>query len=67
MIRANRMDKLKEIIDEEEISKGRVHHIVTTVLGYRKFSARWVLRQMTVEMKAQRKDICVHNSQSVTL
>ena len=29
-----------------------------TVLGYRKVSARWVPRQLTVEMKAQRKDMC---------
>ncbi|GFR79858.1 histone-lysine N-methyltransferase SETMAR [Elysia marginata] len=27
-------------------------------LGYRKVSARWVPRQLTVEMKAQRKTIC---------
>ena len=35
-----------------------MHHIATTVLGYRKVSARWVPRQLTVEMKAQRKDMC---------
>ncbi|RUS74423.1 hypothetical protein EGW08_017817 [Elysia chlorotica] len=30
----------------------------TVHLGYRKVSARWVPRQLTVEMKAQRKTIC---------
>ncbi|GFN77338.1 histone-lysine N-methyltransferase SETMAR-like protein [Plakobranchus ocellatus] len=40
MIRANRRVKQKEIADEVGISKERVHHIVTTVLGYRKLSAR---------------------------
>ena len=58
MIRANRRVKQKEIADEVGISKERVHHIATTVLGYRKVSARWVPRQLTVEMKAQRKDMC---------
>ena len=36
MIRANRRVKQKEIADEVGISKERVHHIATTVLGYRK-------------------------------
>ncbi|GFN74147.1 histone-lysine N-methyltransferase SETMAR [Plakobranchus ocellatus] len=58
MIRANRRVKQKKIADEVGISKERVHHIVTTVLGYRKVSAHWVPRQLTVEMKAQRKDMC---------
>ncbi|GFO41728.1 transposase [Plakobranchus ocellatus] len=58
MIRANRRVKQKEIANEEGISKEQVHHIVTTELGYRKVSARWVPRQLTVEMKAQRKDMC---------
>ena len=58
MIRANRRVKQKEIADEVGISKEQVHHIATTVLGYQKVSARWVPRQLTVEMKAQRKDMC---------
>ncbi|GFN77421.1 histone-lysine N-methyltransferase SETMAR-like protein [Plakobranchus ocellatus] len=36
MIRANRRVKQKEIANAVGISKERVHHIVTTVLGYRK-------------------------------
>ncbi|GFO00853.1 histone-lysine N-methyltransferase SETMAR [Plakobranchus ocellatus] len=58
MIRANRRVKQKEITDEVGISKERVPHIVTNVLGYQKVSARWVYRQLTVEVKAQKKDIC---------
>ncbi|GFO25724.1 histone-lysine N-methyltransferase SETMAR-like protein [Plakobranchus ocellatus] len=58
MIRVNRRVKQKEIADEVGISKERVHHIVTTVPGYRKVSARGVPRQLTVAMKAQRKDMC---------
>ncbi|GFO32021.1 histone-lysine N-methyltransferase SETMAR-like protein [Plakobranchus ocellatus] len=57
MISANRRIKQKEIADEVRITKERVHHIVTTVLGCRKVSARWVPRQLTVEMKVQRKDM----------
>ncbi|GFN94946.1 histone-lysine N-methyltransferase SETMAR [Plakobranchus ocellatus] len=57
MIKAHRRVKQREIADEVGISKERVHHIVTTVLGYRKVSARLVPRQLTVEIKAQRKDM----------
>ncbi|GFN96297.1 histone-lysine N-methyltransferase SETMAR-like protein [Plakobranchus ocellatus] len=42
MIRANQRVKQKEIANAVGISKERVHYIVTTVLGYRKVSARWV-------------------------
>ncbi|GFO40415.1 transposase [Plakobranchus ocellatus] len=58
MIRANRRVKQKEIADEVGISKERVHHIFTIVLGYRKVSTHWVPRELTVDMKAQRKDMC---------
>ncbi|GFO03741.1 mariner transposase [Plakobranchus ocellatus] len=58
MIRANRRVKQKESADEVGISKERVHRNVTTVLDYRKVSARWVPTQLTVEMKAQREDMC---------
>ncbi|GFO04844.1 histone-lysine N-methyltransferase SETMAR-like protein [Plakobranchus ocellatus] len=44
MIRANRRVKQKEIANAVGISKERVHHIVTTVLGYRKVFTRWVPR-----------------------
>ncbi|GFO50447.1 histone-lysine N-methyltransferase SETMAR-like protein [Plakobranchus ocellatus] len=63
MIRANRSVKQKEIADEVGISKERVHHIVTTVLDYRKVSARWVPRQLIVKMKLQRKDMCTQLSE----
>ncbi|GFO28214.1 histone-lysine N-methyltransferase SETMAR [Plakobranchus ocellatus] len=59
MIRANRRIKQKEIANAVGILKERMHHIVRTVLGYRKVSARWVPRLLTVEMKAQRKDMCI--------
>ncbi|GFS10623.1 histone-lysine N-methyltransferase SETMAR [Elysia marginata] len=35
-----------------------MHHIVSIVLGYRKVAARWAPRQLTVEMKTQRKGVC---------
>ena len=58
MIVANRRVKQKDIANALDISKERAHHIITVHLGYRKVSARWVPRQLTVEMKAQRKTIC---------
>ena len=33
---------------------------MTHLLGYRKVSARWVPRQLTLEMKMQRKEMCIH-------
>ncbi|GFR72946.1 histone-lysine n-methyltransferase setmar-like protein [Elysia marginata] len=61
MIRANGSVKQKEIADEG-ISKQRAHHIVTTVLVYRKVSARWAPRQFTVEMKAKGKDMYMYST-----
>ncbi|GFR86395.1 histone-lysine n-methyltransferase setmar [Elysia marginata] len=55
MVRENRRVKQNEIANEVGISKEQGHHIVTTVLGPLKISACWVPRQLTVEMKAQRK------------
>ena len=58
MIVANRRVKPKDIAKALDISKEQDHNIITVHLGYRKVSARWVPRQLTVEMKAQRKTIC---------
>ncbi|GFS27357.1 transposase, partial [Elysia marginata] len=58
MIVANRRVKQKDIANALDISKERVHPVITIHFGYRKVSARWVPRQLTVEMKAQRKTIC---------
>ncbi|GFN74216.1 hypothetical protein PoB_000072200 [Plakobranchus ocellatus] len=55
MIRANRRGTQKEIANAVGISKERVHHIFTTVLGYRKVSASWVPRQLTVEIKCTKR------------
>ncbi|GFR59349.1 histone-lysine n-methyltransferase setmar-like protein [Elysia marginata] len=58
MIVANRRVKQKDIANALDISKERVHHIITVHLGYRKVSPRWVPIQLTEKMKAQRKTIC---------
>ena len=60
MIRSNRRVKQSVIANEVGISKERVHHIVTHLLGYRKVSTRWVPRQVTLEMKTQRNGMCIH-------
>ena len=60
MIRSNRRVKQSVIANEVGISKERVHHIVTHLLGYRKVSARWVPRLLTLEMRTQRKEVCIH-------
>ncbi|GFS09030.1 histone-lysine N-methyltransferase SETMAR [Elysia marginata] len=58
MILGNRRVKQKDIAKELESLKERVQHIITDILGYRKVSARWVLRMLTDEMKMQRKTTC---------
>ena len=60
MIRCNRRVKQSVIANEVGFLKERVHHIVTHLLSYRKVSARWVPRQLTLEMKTQRKEMCIH-------
>ena len=61
MIRSNRRVKQIVIANEVGISKERAHHIIVIhLLGYRKVSARWVPRQLTLEMKTQRKEMCIH-------
>ncbi|GFS17589.1 histone-lysine N-methyltransferase SETMAR [Elysia marginata] len=50
--------KQKDIAKELEISKERVQHIITDILGYRKVSARWVPQILTDELKMQRKTMC---------
>ena len=58
MILANRRVKQSDIAREAGISKERVQHIITDILGYRKVSSRWVPRMLTPEMKKRRKTIC---------
>ena len=60
MIRSNGRVKQNVFANEVGILKELVHHIVTHLLGYRKVSARWVPRQLTLEMKTQRKEMCIH-------
>ncbi|GFR88109.1 transposase [Elysia marginata] len=58
MILGNRRIKQKDIAKELEVSKEKVQHIITDILGYRKVAARWVSRMLTDEMKMQRKTTC---------
>ncbi|GFR86761.1 histone-lysine n-methyltransferase setmar-like protein [Elysia marginata] len=58
MILGNRRIKQKDIAKELEISRERVQHTITDILGYRKVSARWVPRMMTDEIKMQGNTIC---------
>ena len=60
MIRSDRRVKQCVIANEVGILKKRVHHIMTHLLGYCKVSARRVLRHLTLEMKTQRKEMCIH-------
>ncbi|GFN89088.1 histone-lysine N-methyltransferase SETMAR-like protein [Plakobranchus ocellatus] len=73
MIRANRRVKQKEIAYAVGILKERVHHIVTTVLGYRKVSALWVPRQLTVDESTEKGHVysalrafnCLHSCMNI--
>ena len=41
-----------------DMNHGSAHHIVHDVLQFHKMSARWVTRQLTVELKERRVDVC---------
>ena len=60
MIRSNRRVKQSVIANEVGIWKERVHHIMTHLVGYRKVFAQYVPRQLTLEMKTQREEMCIH-------
>jgi len=47
-----------EIATHLDMSHGSAHHIVHDVLQFHKVSARWVLCQLTAELKEQRVDAC---------
>jgi histone-lysine N-methyltransferase SETMAR len=51
-----------EIAAHLDMSDGSAHHIVHDVLQFLKVSARWVPRQLTVELKERRVDDCQENS-----
>jgi hypothetical protein len=40
------------------ISHGSAHHIIHDVLQFHKVSARWVPRQLTLELKERHVDVC---------
>ena len=58
LVRKNRRYRQSDIAQIVGISQDRVHHIILDVLQYRKVCARWVPRQLTPEMKLNRKKMC---------
>ena len=59
LVKANRRVTQKDIALGVGISKERVQHILTAILGYRKVSARWVPRQLATALKDQRMQVCL--------
>ena len=57
IVKENRHVTVNEIATHLDISHGAAHHIVQDVLQFHKVSARWVLRQLTAELK-ERVDVC---------
>jgi len=49
---------VNEIAAHLDMSHGSAHHIFYDVLQFHKVSARWVPRQLTVELKERRIDAC---------
>ena len=58
IVKENRRVTVHEIAAHLDMSHGSVHHIVHDVLQFHKVSARWVPRQLTVELKERRVDAC---------
>jgi hypothetical protein len=57
-IRENRWVTIDEMAAELKVSHGSAHHIVHDMLQYHKVSARWLPKQLTLEMKERRVDVC---------
>jgi len=57
-VKENRRVTVNEIAAHVDMSHGSIHHIVHDVLKFTKVSARWVLRQLTAELKERRVDAC---------
>ena len=51
IVKDNRRVTVHEIAAHMDMSDGSAHHIVHDVLQFHKVSARWVPRQLTVELK----------------
>ena len=51
LLREKRQITLHEVVSELNISHGSAHHTIHNVLGFHNVSARWVLRQLTPELK----------------
>jgi histone-lysine N-methyltransferase SETMAR len=58
IIRENRRITIDEVALELGISHGSAHHIMHDILQYHKVAARWVPRQLTLELKERRMDAC---------
>jgi len=58
IVKENRRLTVNEIAAHLNMSHGSAHHIVHDVLQFHKVSARWVPRQLTVELKGRRVDAC---------
>jgi histone-lysine N-methyltransferase SETMAR len=54
----NRRVMVDEVVAMLDISHGSAHHIIHDVLQFHKVSARWVPRQLSLEMKERRVDVC---------
>jgi len=58
IVKENRLVTVHEIATHVDMSHGSAHHIVHDVLQFHKVFARWVPRQLTVELKEQCVDAC---------
>ncbi|GBL94835.1 hypothetical protein AVEN_197518-1 [Araneus ventricosus] len=58
LIRQNRRITTSEIVVELSISKGTVHHIIHTKLGYGKVYAQWVPKHLSENQKKARMGVC---------
>jgi len=58
IVKENHRVTVNEIAAHLDMSHGSAHHVVHDVLQFHKVSARWVPRQLTVELKERRVDAC---------
>ena len=58
MIFSNRRITIDELAQSLQINHGSAQKIIHEILGYRKFSASWVPRELTEKHKRRRVEIC---------
>ena len=60
LVRSDRQLTVQMIASELNLNQTTVHHILTDELAMKKLCAKFVPKNLTIEQKDNRKDVCLH-------